>query len=288
MFHPFHPQSPADTPAVPLPELWLLYIRHRDMKPGGYFRPEAWVCFKAELRTSGFWKLLPAPEFKDWLLLLSFLTPNGDCGASLEQLAEAMGVSRREARQRMGQLEAILWQEKPLLQKRWHEDGRVTYHPAPGLLRVEEEQKDARSTMPPIQVPAGGSRAAVIEHSRKAYARPRAEVEREIARINGWPEPLEDVTLEAAVAAKATGADEVSEEAEQAARQQLLRLGVAQEQVDDLMKKHDLLRVRQQLAWLSYREVRSRSGFIVAAIEGDYEPPPAVRRRLAKAQTEAQ
>ena len=279
MSHPFHPSPPDDTTAVPIPAPWLTYIRHRDMKRGGYFRPEAWVCFKAELRTSGFWKLLPAPEFKDWLLLLSFITPNGDCGASLEQLAEAMGVAKREARRRMERLEAIRWQRHPLLHRRQRENGRVTYHPAPGLLRIEEEQSDASSGQTPLQVPAGGSRAAVIEHSRKTYARPRAEVEREIARINDWPEPLEDVIQEPVGAANTDETDEVSEE--QAVRRQLLRLGVAQELVEDLIEKHDLLRIRQQLAWLSYREVRSRSGFIVAAIEGNYDPPPAVRRQVA-------
>lgn len=286
MSHPFHPLSPDVASEAALPVPWLLTIRHRDMKPGGYFRPEAWVCFKAELRTSGFWKLLPAQEFKDWLLLLSFITPNGDCGASVEQLAAAMGVAKREARRRMERLEAIRWQARSLLYARQHEGGRVTYHPAAGLLRIEEETNVASSGQTPIQVPAGGSRAAVIEHSRQTYARPRREVEREIARLNDWPEPLEDVAEksdaapESAVAVKTTAADEISEETEQAARRQLLRLGVDKEQVEDLIRRHDLLRIRQQLTWLSYREVRSRSGFIVAAIEGNYDPPPAVKRRL--------
>ena len=51
------------------------------------------------------------------------------------------------------------------------------------------------------------------------------------------------------------------------------------ERADSLLDRFDLERIQHQLDWLPYRKVRNPAGFIVAAVEGDYEKPLALRRQ---------
>ena len=77
--------QPAEAPDAP----FLIYIRHLDKTQDGHWRPHALLTLTRALRTSGFLSVLPPEELRNFLLLLTFLTPNGSCAPTLLQLADA-------------------------------------------------------------------------------------------------------------------------------------------------------------------------------------------------------
>ena len=105
-------------------------------------------------------------------------------------------------------------------------------------------------------------REVIIEHSRRKYARTRAEVEAEIAQLNNW-KPIGDKA-------------EVKPLDPQVAkvREELIKIGLLTQQADDLLDRYDLPRIKRQLEWLPQREARSPVGFLLSAINNDYEAPP--------------
>lgn len=116
---------------------------------------------------------------------LTFLTPNGHIGANLQQLASALRLSTAKVRLRLERLLALRWLGQPLVVFHRTESGLETFVLAPGFIPVVEEPEQA-----PVQpVLRAAPREAVIEHSRRNYSRPRAEVERQIADLNGWDLP---------------------------------------------------------------------------------------------------
>jgi hypothetical protein len=183
-------------------------IEHRDRTPAGHFRPRACVELTRTLRTSGFLAAIPAEELKSLLFLLSFLTANGDCFATVPQLAQAMGVSPIKARARMRRLQQWPWQGRPLVVCTPNGNGHEIFRLAPQAFPVREE--DADTDLPaPAPLPAA-SREAVIAHSRAQYTRPRHEVEQQIleqlehktGRRSGQP-PLAHPPLQTAEGIKA-------------------------------------------------------------------------------------
>lgn len=271
----------------------LIELRQTDKARNGTFRPEAYLKLTPALRTSGLLAALPAEELKNLLFLLSYVNPNGDCMPTVTQLAQAMGVSTVKAHARMQRLIRFKWQGEPLAVFLRPVSGIDGYMPNPRLIAYEhtaQPSQEAPDSRPPYRA---AGRAAVIAYSRQHYARPRAEVEREMAQRMGWPLP-EAAPLPEAVP-PSTAANLPKDEAapplsapspapasgdSQAAqvRQRLLNLGISSEQTDALLQRFDLLRIQRQLHWLPYRKVRNRAGFLVAAIEDNYEAPPALRQ----------
>ena len=257
---------------------FTIFIQHLDKQLNGSFRPHAVVGFDGGLRASGFLAALPAEELRSLLFLLSFVTPNGNISPSLAQISETMRVSQSKARARMERLQELQWQGTRIV--RSHVVGGLeTFSPVSELAPQVEERVQGWQPMlvqsPPL---FAAPRKAIIEHSRRTYARPREEVEREIRDFYGWREP--DGAAQVAPGATQQPARELSgEEAE--VWQQLASVGLTEEQADSLLARFDLVRIGRQLQWLPYhRRVRNVAGFLMSAIEDDYEMPLALRRQL--------
>ncbi|MBV9467648.1 MAG: hypothetical protein JOZ57_00205, partial [Abitibacteriaceae bacterium] len=162
------------------------------------------------------------------------------------------------------------------------ESGLELYGLHPASVAYEHSEQPVAETAAPGYRAAG--REAVIAHSRQRYARPRREVERLIAQQNGWPLPDEGESDADQTSASAAVADVYvlpEHPPGQAAylRQQLLRLGVDTQTADDLLRRFGLVRIQRQLQWLPYRRVRNPAGFLIAAIEDNYEAPLALRHQ---------
>lgn len=246
---------------------FTLFIEHRDKTQDGHWRPAAFAMLTKSLRTSGFLFALPPEDLKSFLLLLTFLTPNGDCAPTLPQLAEAFRLSQGKARARMERLLAARWHDQPIVLP--HRFGTVeAFAPSPGLLPVREEEPKADEAPSLKSVP----REIIIERSRRLYARPRAEVERQIAEMNEWKLPDDDATA----SGEAPPSDPNAE-----LRSELLRAGLLPNQANELIARFDEVRIRRQLMWLPYRNVRKRAGFLIAAVKDDYEAPAGFGRVVA-------
>ena len=305
------PETQADAPNKPFQ---ITHIR-REVKPGVSFVPGAMVQITPGLRASGLLLALPAEELRSLLLILTFVHPNGHIQPSLLELAQALRLSQGATRTRMRRLERFLWQGRPLLHELRRESGLHAYSPSPRLLHVEHEPPHTpqESNAAPLARAAG--REAVIAHSRATYARPRDEVEAEIARLNGWPWPFkspaqvqEELRQKARqIQENVANAPPDKQPPDQSAsssltlspmnptstpntmlpdpfadlRNELLTLGVPAEHVERLLASHDPDKIRQQIEWLPLRHANSPSRLLVAAIEHDYEPPVLIRQRNA-------
>jgi hypothetical protein len=252
---------------------FVVVLEQLDRKANGTFRPGAFLKVTPTLRTAGLLRALPAEDLKSLLFLLSFLTPNGECQPSVLELSEAMGVSEGAAKLRMQRLEGFLWRGKPILLRLERETGLAAFTLAPGVISTYEQMPESDHTQPGLQ--QTGNREAVIAYSRDTYATPRAEVERQIALQMGWEEREEPAT---------------PEEAEKALiRRRLLAIGVEKEKATDLLLRFDIDQIRRQLSWLPYRQAKSPARYLVAAIEGDYQAPSALRQHqgeVAKGQND--
>lgn len=223
--------------------------------------PSASIRLTPALRTSGLLGDLSAEDVRNLLLILTFVTPNGWCNPSIQQLAGAMGVGETRAKARLARLVAREWHGKPLVHFVPRETGIDAYVPSHEVLsavRVEAHALEIPAPATPL-----ASRAAVLAHSRSTYTHPRAEVERQIAEMNGWELPQEYMTAEER---------EVSE-----VRTRMRSVGVTAEQCDSILSTHDLARIRRKLDWLPHRNAKNPAGFLTAAIIGNYEEPITAR-----------
>ena len=214
----------------------------------------------------------------------------------------------------MRRLERFLWQGKPLLHEIRRDSGLHAWTPSPRLLGMEhmpQETHQAGSTpASPAFVAAG--REAVIAHSRATYARPRDEVEREMALANGWEWPprtlgerqdeLRQKAQEATMplsqpqaqaeepslptphsSPMSTPANHVpaATDPQVDLRRDLAAWGVPADLIARLLADHDPAKIRRQLDWLPLRNAHDPARFLVAAIQKDYAPPVSVRNRQA-------
>jgi hypothetical protein len=196
---------------------------------------------------------------KNLLTLLTFVTPNGICSPSVQELAHAMGVSPSKVVSRMERLTAFQWQNAPLVYFLKRESGLDAYTPSPSLVgsvnEVAEEAVASHMVLP--YLPA--RREEVIALSREKYARPREEVEREIAKLNGWEVPEEFATEE--------------EKERNALLSQLCATGMERGQANAILEQYPIEVIRRQLDWLPYRGARYPARFLASAIAGDYDSP---------------
>ena len=247
---------------------FIVEHRQEDAKPGGTFRPAARLVLAPALRTGGLWHALPPEDTKNLLLLLTFLTPNGWCRPTLPELAAAMQASPVKARARMMRLAGTDWHGQPLVTVLTRPDGLDAFLPGRHLL-AHEEQVPPEAARPAPARAAG--REAVVNHSRAAYARTRQEVERDIAERMGWAPPAFD------------GEDPANAEAKRRAYRELQEIGLARDEALDLLARFDTERVARQVGWLPLRGAKNPARFLIAAVEGDYEAPPALRRQAGPA-----
>jgi hypothetical protein len=275
---------------------FLIRVEHRDVKPNGDFRPAAHVSFAAPLRLSGLLNALPPEAAKDLLMLLTFITANGLCSPTVRQIAEAMRISNGKARARLERLLAFRWQGEPLLVHQHTQSGLEVFAPRPWLAPVREDVAPLAGQ--PAQAPLQAApREAIIAHTRATYARPRAEVEREIEEGMGYgrdrqgrlhrmpvgamPGLVPQAPEAAAFSAEERAAERAARREREEVREQLLKAGLQSEQAEALLAGYDLLRIRRQLMWLPYRKAKNSAGMLLASIKDDYEAPPALWRSPA-------
>ncbi len=266
---------------------FLLRVEHLDVDKRGAFRPAASVRFAAQLRTSGLLAAMPPEAVRDLLMLLTFITPNGVCAPQIDQLAEAMGVPVAKARHRFERLSDVRFQGQKLVVGSQRANGSESYSPLPWLAPVREDASPNRSNeAQPVLYAA--PRQVVIDHSRATYARPRAEVEREIERQLGHSRPHNASDLKVGDTSQLENQPIRESESAPSESDEIIRLligvGLLREQAETLLERHDLLSIRRQLAWLPHRGAKNPAGFLMAAVKDNYEAPPSLRPPSAPSQ----
>lgn len=252
------------------------HLRLPDPHQNNRYTPAARLVVLPTLRTSGLLSTLPGDEVKSLMALLTFLTANGNVSATLPELARALNVSESKARARMERLITLVWDGQPLVAEVPRELGLDAYVPSPRLWAQEERhtreaQEEAdeqkRREAEAALLPGPTVRDAIYAQNRALYTKPRAEVEREVMRLLGHAPEEADDTPEGEV------------------RRRLSRLGVPGEDAERLMVSHSLADITDQLDWLPQRNAKSPARFVVAAIEGHYDPPLSVvrERRIEQA-----
>ncbi|MBV9865360.1 MAG: hypothetical protein JO316_08425 [Abitibacteriaceae bacterium] len=282
------PLVSSTTDATTLEKPFVITLHKRDKTAAGHFRPEAHLHLTEVLRTSGLLLALPAEDLKNLLFMLTFLSPNGECLPTVQQLAQAMHISPLKVRARMMRLVKFRWHDEPLVVEVKRGGGLDAYSIHPKLVvYVHGEPTGGQPTSQTLPHPPAG-RAAIIAHSREHYARPRAEVEAMINQQMDWTPappasdlgPQEPTGAATAESPPGTGAPSTPDSPQESAREQVRRrlwnLGMSLEQADYLLKHYELRCIQRQLRWLPYRKVRNPAGFLVAAIEDNYSAPLAL------------
>jgi hypothetical protein len=243
-----HPNSSKEKPF--LIELW-----EDDLQPGGHFTPAAAMLLSSSLRTSGLLYQLSPDDLKSLIFLLTFVSPEGHCQPFLSQLTDAMRVAPSKAKVRMRRLCDTKWKGEPLVIHSKSASGLTAYSLNPRNVTYRHRSRQPRHNEAISYMAA--PREAIIEYSRQRYARPREEVERIIARQMGH-----DV-------------DESDDERK--IRYRLENAGLTGEQARELLATYHLDTIAQQLDWLPFRHAKNPAGYLIAAIEGNYSEPRAVR-----------
>ncbi len=225
-----------------------IFIERRDKTRDGHWRPRCFCHADAQPAHIGFSFALPPDDLKSFLLLLTFLTPNGGCAPILPQLAAAFQLSEGKARARLERLMAARWHGQSLVVPYHTGNGTDAFMPTPGLLSIQEREDE----QPASPLYTAAPREVVIEHSRRTYGRPRAEVERQIAEQMGLKPEAEtkSSTMETPVAPPQ--AESRIDEPDVALRVNLLRAGLRRDQADALIARFPESRIRRQLMWLPY------------------------------------
>lgn len=260
MFNPMsHPPESFVESGFPDAPFVVVNERKHLISGSATFHPDAHLVITPTLRTSGLLSSLSSEDLKNLLYVLTFVTPNGNCSPTLSELAQAMGVSAMKVRLRLNRLIAFQWRNEPLVYYLERESGMNGFTPSHSLIGVVSEVPRPPEEPPPIQ----SHRDEILALSREKYARPREEVEREIAELNGWEVPEQFAT---------------EEEKE---RNELLRrlcaVGLERGQANEILSQYPAERIRRQLDWLPSRGARLPDRYLVAAIEGDYEAPQRQR-----------
>ena len=197
------------------------------------------------------------------LVLMGFVTANGAVGPSAADVASALGRLELLVRLRLGRLARRYWRGQPLLHVVRRPSGWDTFHPTSIVL-------GRREILPPPATPgvAPAGFEKVRQASREAYARPRADVEREIRSTQGRPHP--DELSEAA----ASGPKVPEDLDERWVVERLVKEKVDYSLAIKLVKECGVRRCLNQLVWLPRRGgVKNKARYIVGAIQNDYAAP---------------
>ena len=235
---------------------FLIEIRQERPQPNGSFIPAASLKVTEYLRTSGLLHILEADELKCLMYLLTFLTPEGNCTVSSPILASGMKVSTNQAKARMHRLAKRRFLENAIITEVAHDNGLFTYSLHPRWVGYEHLTVSQPHAMSPLRA---APRSVVVAHSRQQYARPRAEVEKMVA--------------------EQLGHDSTETEEEKKLRIRLENAGLNGQQAKDTIASHPADAIAQQLDWLPHRNAKNPAGYLMAAIEGRYQEPRAIRDR---------
>jgi hypothetical protein len=131
-----------------------------------------------------------------------------------------------------------------------------SFYPFPELAPAYEPPaaEEAPVPVPPPPVEFAG-KEAVIQASRARYGTPRAVVERQVLSSLGIPW------------------EESQDTEEGKARRGLRDAGIARDEIERLLEEFGLAACLRQVEWLPLRGAKNPARFLVAAIEGNYDPP---------------
>jgi hypothetical protein len=233
---------------------FLVEIRQDRPRSHSSFVPAASLKITEGLRTSGLLHELPPEELKNLVYLLTFLSPEGNCTVSLPILTSAMRASSHQVKERMHRLAEFRFQDTNVITEIKYESGLFTYSLHPRLVAYEHlTVSDPHPTSPIIT----GSRQRVIANTHKHYATPRAEAERMVAEQLGH-----DIT---------------ENEEQRKLRFRLENVGLTTEQATEVLGTYAADVIAQQLDWLPFRKAKNPAGYLLAAIDGGYQEPRAIR-----------
>jgi len=243
--------------AAPHPEKpFLVEIRQERPERNGSFVPASSLKVTESFRTSGLLQALEPDDLKSLIYLLTFLTPEGHCTVSSPILASGMQLSTNQAKARMHRLAKRRFMENAIITEVAHQNGLFTYSLHPRWIAYEHLAVSPPHPTSPLQA---APRSVVIAHSRQQYARPRAEVEQMIA--------------------EQLGHDTTETEEEKKLRIRLENAGLNSQQAKDTIAAHPADAIAQQLDWLPHRNAKNPAGYLLAAIEGRYQEPKAIRNQ---------
>lgn len=285
---PHHSSIPPAVGEATVPTRPIVIELHQaDREKSGHFRPVACLKLMETFRTGGLLAALPAEDLKSLIFLLTFVSPNGDCGAAIHQLCSSMRVSALKVRRRMARLVTFHWAGAPLVVEHRRESGLTFYAPHPALVTHEHITPPAPSEPVPATIEAA-SREVVIAHSRAKYTSSRAEVEKRI--MDDWlryRSPADRARLGIAtesnkpVDARAVSNDRqgapVPESSGGTLLERLDGTGLTREQAENLIRHYDHIRIERQLQWLPFRNAKNPAGFLLAAVADNYEAPLSLR-----------
>lgn len=233
---------------------FLVEIRQERPQRNGTFIPAASLKITESLRTSGLLHALEPDELKSLIYLLTFLTPEGNCTVSSPILASGMKVPTHQAKASMHRLAKRRFLENAIITEVAHDNGLLTYSLHPRWVGYEHLTVSPPHSTSPVRV---SSRSTVVAHSRQQYARPRAEVEKIIA--------------------EQLGHDATETEEQKKLRIRLENAGLNSQQAKETIAAYPADAIAQQLDWLPYRNAKNPAGYLLAAIEGRYQEPKAIR-----------
>lgn len=233
---------------------FLIEIRQDRPRPHGSFVPAASLKITEEFRTSGLLHDISPEELKSLMYLLTFLSPEGNCSVSLPILTSAMRTSSQKVKDRMHRLTKFRFQDTGVITEIKHDSGLFSYSLHPRLVAYEHLTTSEPHSTSPILT---GSRERVIANSRKHYATPRAEAER--------------------IVTEQLGHDTEESNDHRKLRTRLENTGLTHEQATEVLAKYPMDVVAQQLDWLPYRKAKNPTGYLLAAIDGGYQEPRAIR-----------
>ena len=260
---PLPPGDTAQEPAQDIERPFVIEHLRQAVQQGGHFQPGARIILAPALRTSGLLFQLPSEDARSLILMLTFLTANGNVCPSVYELAGGMQVSEGQARLRMERLTKARFQGQPLAFLIARESGIDAYGLSPHLFK-DIHQESIEPVSAPLRV---AGRDAIIAHTRKNYAKPRAEVEAMIANQMGW-EPTEPP-------------GDPQERAVWEIRQSLRLLGVSKDQIERILTNYPIQQIQQQVEWLPYRNANNPMRYLIAAIEGHYDMPLSLKQQAA-------
>lgn len=218
-----------------------------------HFRPVAVVVVTPSLRTSGLLSLLSDRQARILLTLLTFLSANGEVRATAQQVAQALGVPVPLASLWLSGLAWRRFQGVHLIYRIERAEGYPVYALSWQFIdRYRSQHPDEYVNGRPAPI---ATREEVLAHSRSTYARPRAEVEREVLEQLGY------------------SPEEMAPTPEGLLRRRLRGLKLEREDIQFLIETYGTERIQRQLDWLPERRAKNQARYLLAAVKGDYPGP---------------
>ncbi len=259
------PQEPADI----APPFTIEQVRLKAPGAGDSgFTPAARLYMDTGAFRAGLLRELSDENLRTLLAVLACATANGRVETTPHRVADLLGISHGRARERLLRLTSTPYQGNTVLRVRRTESGLELFSPSPQVLATHDAGDDREKPVVDngSKHAATSHRQAIIEHSRVSHAKPRAEVEREVLKQLGLPEP-----------------ESFDESPEGELRRRLSAIGMERDTATALIGEFGLDAVIRQLNWLPYRGAKDPARYLAAAVRGHYaEPAEAMRERFRK------